>query len=131
MSNLTIYSFYIKKSFLPEWEQFSKIAEFIEKDNYLEKFRADNKDLSRFLPFVTINKFSFSGNEFLYGWTYRTSAVINIRDDLQGEKRTEVEIHEAIHTSDEYETRRITEWIMQSLPKMEDKYLTKPPRYQI
>jgi len=101
------------------------------KDNYLEKFRADNKDLSRFLPFVTINKFSFSGNEFLYGWTYRTSAVINIRDDLQGEKRTEVEIHEAIHTSDEYETRRITEWIMQSLPKMEDKYLTKPPRYQI
>ena len=49
MSNLTIYSFYIKKSFLPEWEQFSKIAEFIEKDNYLEKKKvvAKNRKTSK------------------------------------------------------------------------------------
>ena|SRR3989344_3164117 len=37
MSNLTIYSFYIRKAFLGEWDTFSKIVEKVEKENYLRR----------------------------------------------------------------------------------------------
>jgi len=37
MSNLTIYSFYIRKGFLEEWDKFSKIVEKVEKENYLRR----------------------------------------------------------------------------------------------
>jgi len=85
-------------------------------DSYLDRFRAEQKDLLRFLPFVGVSKFPLNGNRGLYGWTYRDkSGEINIREDLEGEKKTEVMVHEAIHTPDEYETRRLTEWIMESM----------------
>jgi len=91
-------------------------------DSYLDKFRADQKDLLKFLPFVGVTKFPLNGNRGLYGWTYRNSGEINIREDLEGEKKTEVMVHEAIHTPDEYETRRLTEWIMESMQMTENKY---------
>ena len=37
---------------------------------------------------------------------------MGIRDDLYGPELHEVELHEAIHTPDEYETRVITKWML-------------------
>ena len=91
-------------------------------DSYLDRFRADQKDLLKFLPFVGVSKFPLNGNRGLYGWTYRNSGKINVREDLEGEKKTEVLVHEAIHTPDEYETRRLTEWIIESMQRTENKY---------
>tara|TARA_Y100000031_G_C8117537_1_gene336622 strand:- start:398 stop:775 length:378 start_codon:yes stop_codon:yes gene_type:complete len=85
-------------------------------DSYLDKFRAEQRDLLKFIPSVNIRKFPLNGNRGLYGWTYRDkSAQVNIREDLTEDFKTEVIVHEAIHTPDEYETRRLTEWIMESM----------------
>ena len=57
--------------------------------------------------------FPKSGNEGLYGFTYRHSGKIGLREDLDPREKLDTDIHESMHTPDEYETRKITEWIMQ------------------
>lgn len=46
------------------------------------------------------------------GFTYLGSAKMTRRDDLFGDMALMVDVHEAIHTPDEYETRRLTDWIL-------------------
>jgi len=48
----------------------------------------------------------------ILGFTYLGDNSITRRDDLSGDFAYEVDVHECIHTPDEYETRRITEWMM-------------------
>ena len=48
----------------------------------------------------------------ILGFTYLGSNSVTRRDDLSGDFAYEVDVHECIHTPDEYETRRITEWMM-------------------
>ena len=57
---------------------------------------------------------SFSRNEMpgVLGFTYLGQDRMALRDDLIGRTRKMVDIHESIHTPDEYETRILTEWIM-------------------
>ena len=43
----------------------------------------------------------------ILGWGYQV-----VRDDLVGAKKEMVDLHEAIHTPDEYETRVITDWML-------------------
>ena len=50
------------------------------------------------------------------GFTYLGQDRMALRDDLISMKRM-VDIHESIHTPDEYETRVLTDWIM-SKPRM-------------
>jgi len=45
------------------------------------------------------------------GFTYLGQDRMTLRDDLIGDKKM-VDIHESIHTPDEYETRVLTDWIM-------------------
>ncbi len=86
--------------------------------------------MSRFLPATTMHTFPKQGNEGLYGWTHRQKdGMINVRENLHGEKRIETIIHESIHTPDEYETKRLTEWIMESMFPKEERYRTKPEEY--
>jgi len=100
-------------------------------DSYLDKFREERRDLLKFLPAVIINTFPLNGNRGLYGWTYREkSGEINIREDLEGKFRTEVIIHEAIHTFDEYQTRCLTAWIMESMNPVRKRY-QKSMEYRI
>ncbi len=97
---------------------------------FLARFQQERKEMSRFLPATTLRTFSRQGNEGLYGWTHRhNDGIINVREDLQEEKRIETIIHESIHTPDEYETIRLTEWIMESMFLREEKYRTKPEEY--
>ncbi|MEA2037180.1 MAG: hypothetical protein U9O94_06720 [Nanoarchaeota archaeon] len=46
------------------------------------------------------------------GFTYLGENFMARRDDLTGDKALMVDIHEAIHTPDEYETRVLTDWIL-------------------
>ncbi len=81
---------------------------------YLKKCQEQRNDPSFFLPIPIINRFPRNGNEGLYGWTIRGSGIINQRDDLHlsGDWWRNY-VHEAIHTDDEYETKRLTEWIVE------------------
>lgn len=103
-----------------------KDSTYFHSDSYLDRFRNEKKDVSRFLPATTFRTFPKSGFEWLCGWTYR-DGNINIREDLQGEKKQEVVVHESIHTPDEYETRRLTEWILEGMFPKEKRYSTQPP----
>jgi hypothetical protein len=48
----------------------------------------------------------------ILGFTYLGDNSVTRRDDLAGDFAYEVDVHECIHTPDEYETRRITEWMI-------------------
>ena len=46
------------------------------------------------------------------GFTYLSSGKMARRDDLFGDMAKMVDVHEAIHTPDEYETRVLTDWML-------------------
>lgn len=48
----------------------------------------------------------------ILGFTYLGAGQMTLRDDLVGERSREVDVHESIHTPDEYETRVLTRWIL-------------------
>ena len=101
----------------------------IQSHSYQIQFRQERRDWLKFVPFATVRKFPRSGNEGLYGWTIRGSGIINQRDDLEFiDYRLQNAVHEAIHTNDEYETRRLTEWIMTSMFPREEKYKGLKPK---
>jgi len=96
---------------------------YVPTDNYLQRFMQHRTDVTRFIPNQGMKKFPKSGNEGLYGWTYKNKdGAIRIRDDLMGAMKMEVDIHESIHTPDEYETRVITWWIMAGMFKRRTTY---------
>ena len=99
--------------------------------SYLEQFRADRRDWSRFIPANHLQRFPRSGNEGLYGYTFRLSGLINAREDLplNPSKDEETKIHESIHTNDEYETRGLTKIIMETNPPPKRDYGHNPPEY--
>jgi hypothetical protein len=56
----------------------------------------------------------------ILGFTYLGQNKMALRDDLVGDKEM-VDVHESIHTPDEYETRILTDWILMKKPM--DKYV--------
>jgi hypothetical protein len=60
--------------------------------------------------FVSILPKSIMGG--VLGFTYLGDSFMALRDDLPYETKEMVDIHESIHTNDEYETRILTDWIM-------------------
>ena len=98
--------------------------------NYLSRWRAERRDVTKFLPFMTVQTFPRQGNESLYGFTPRNkTGTIYRREDLQGEKRLETDIHERTHRPDELETRYCTSLKMDWMFPREEKYRTKPKEY--
>ncbi len=85
----------------------------------------------KFTPAAVMEKFPLQGNEGLYGWTFRNSGKVHLRDDLYGEKKMETDLHECAHTPDERETRYRTEERMRAMRvNEEEKYRTKPEEYR-
>lgn len=132
---LTVGGYLMNKSYiwadnyLPH-QTITSQEDYPQNDSYLKKFQAEREDVTKFFPFVNIRTFSRSGNEGLYGWVFRNSGYINIREGLDEEKKEETIIHETIHTSDEYETRRITDWIMSIVfPKRKRYHKITPKKY--
>ena len=69
-------------------------------------------DFTDRVPGKNLETFPVSGNEGLYGYTFLGDIRAWRRDDLSGNFAKMVDIHESIHTPDEYETRILTDWIM-------------------
>ncbi len=91
---------------------------------YLVRFHEQRDDFTAGIPCSRIESFPRSGNEGLYGWTTIPSdGRIHRREDLIGTWQGYVtDIHESIHTPDEYETRRLVEWVLEPLRGATDKY---------
>ena len=79
---------------------------------YLNRRQEALHDFSDRVPGKSLETFPVSGNEGLYGFTYLGDIKVWRRDDLSGKFAKMVDIHESIHTPDEYETRILTDWIM-------------------
>ena len=103
---------------------------YIPSDSYLQRFLQTRNDPTRVIPHQGMKKFAKNGNEGLYGWTYKAKdGAIRIREDLIDLKKLETDIHECIHTPDEYETRVLTHWILSSMFKVRERYKTRPKEY--
>lgn len=97
---------------------------------YRQQWETERNDLWKFMPATVMRQFPLNGNEGLYGFTVRGSGIINVRDDLDDKFKAEVVCHESIHTTDEYETRVLSRWIIDSMMPEEEKYKTKPREYR-
>jgi hypothetical protein len=84
-----------KKSFTEEYEANRRIAK---------------KDFTCLAPNKRMEKLKMPDG--LYGFTYLGSDYMAINDSLLPEKNYETQVHEAIHTNDEYETRVLTRWML-------------------
>ena len=79
---------------------------------YLDRRLEYMHDFTDRVPGKNLETFPVSGNEGLYGYTFLGDIKAWRRDDLSGNFAKMVDIHESIHTPDEYETRILTDWIM-------------------
>jgi len=81
--------------------------------SYLRELERKRRDFTNLVPMKSVTKFPRSIMGGVLGFTYLGENFMGIRDDLNAEEANEVEIHEAIHTPDEYETRVITKWMLE------------------
>lgn len=79
---------------------------------YLNKRQEALTDFSDRVPGKFVNIFPESIMGGVLGFTYLGENFMGLRADLTGNLKKMVDIHESIHTTDEYETRILTDWIM-------------------
>lgn len=65
------------------------------------------------VPLKWLNIFPESVMGGVLGFTYLGDHSMGRREGLSDDLKKEVDVHESIHTPDEYETKRITESIME------------------
>ncbi len=82
------------------------------KESYLKKRQQALNDFSDRVPGKHVSTFSRGEMPGVLGFTYLGQDRMALRDDLTGKTKKMVDIHESIHTPNEYETRVLTEWIM-------------------
>ncbi|HLD86976.1 MAG TPA: hypothetical protein VJB12_02845, partial [Candidatus Nanoarchaeia archaeon] len=92
--------------------------------SYAERLNDQKGDFSERVPFKVLHMKPKNQMGGALGYTFLGESYMAMRDDLQGELKREVDIHESIHTPNEYETRVLTWWMMQK-PKIEYKGLGK------
>ena len=80
--------------------------------NYLKKHVNDKEDMTNRVPLKWLNILPESMMGGILGFTYIGDPAMGRRADLTGKTARMVDIHESIHTPDEYETRILTSWIM-------------------
>ena len=95
--------------------------------DYKEKQLEDKLDFTNLIPMKRLEFFNNSHTDYnLLGFTYLFGDYVAIADNLSEKKKREVDIHEHIHTEDEYETRVLTWWHLDNKPNRyqasEDKY---------
>lgn len=78
---------------------------------YLNKRQEALHDFSDRVPGKHVDILPANMMPGVLGFTYLGQDRMTLRDDLIGDKQM-VDIHESIHTPDEYETRILTTWIM-------------------
>ena len=88
--------------------------------DYLRKHIESKEDTTNRVPLKWLNILPETMMGGVLGFTYLGENFMGRRADLAGNKARMVDIHESIHTPDEYETRVLTTWIME---KVRSKYL--------
>ncbi len=80
---------------------------------YLQKLVSAKEDMSDRVPLKWLNILPETMMGGVLGFTYLGENFMGRRADLTGKTARMVDIHKSIHTPDEYETRVLTDWIMQ------------------
>ena len=88
--------------------------------HYLQKHIQDREDMTNRVPLKWLNILPETLMGGVLGFTYLGENFMGRRADLTGQTARMVDIHESIHTPDEYETRCLTRWIMS---KEKSKYM--------
>ncbi|MBI2558277.1 hypothetical protein HYW20_03060 [Candidatus Woesearchaeota archaeon] len=83
--------------------------------NYLQKHIQEKEDMSSRVPLKWLNILPETMMGGVLGFTYIGDHSMGRRADLTGSTARMVDIHESIHTPDEYETRVLTSWIMEKV----------------
>ena len=85
--------------------------------NYMQQHIESKEDMSNRVPLKWLNILPETMMGGVLGFTYLGENFMARRADLTGKTARMVDIHESIHTPDEYETRVLTSWIMEK-PKL-------------
>lgn len=80
--------------------------------NYMKQHIKDKEDMTNRVPLKWLNILPETMMGGVLGFTYLGENFMGRRADLTGKTARMVDIHESIHTPDEYETRQLTSWIM-------------------
>ncbi|MBI3027293.1 hypothetical protein HYY70_04200 [Candidatus Woesearchaeota archaeon] len=83
--------------------------------NYLHQHIESKEDMTNRVPLKWLNILPESVMGSVLGFTYLGENFMGRRADLTGKTARMVDIHESIHTPDEYETRVLTRWIMERI----------------
>ena len=83
--------------------------------NYMQQHINSKEDMSNMVPLKWLNILPETMMGGVLGFTYLGDNSMGRRADLTGKTARMVDIHESIHTPDEYETRVLTSWIMEKL----------------
>ena len=81
--------------------------------SYMKRHSNDKEDMTNRVPLKWLNILPESMMGGVLGFTYLGENFMGRRADLTGWMARMVDIHESIHTPDEYETRVLTSWIME------------------
>ncbi|MBI1935946.1 hypothetical protein HYS31_05885 [Candidatus Woesearchaeota archaeon] len=81
-------------------------------ESYLKQHINSKEDMSERVPLKWVNILPETQMGGVLGFTYLGDHSMGRRADLTGKTARMVDIHESIHTPDEYETRCLTRWIM-------------------
>ncbi|RMF06335.1 hypothetical protein D6764_02445 [Candidatus Woesearchaeota archaeon] len=90
--------------------------------SYLEQWESERNDFTRRVPFKIVRKQPKNIMGGVLGYTILNEGWIVLRDDLEGDLKHLVDVHESIHTPDEYETRVITSWMLSDEKPMSMRY---------
>ena len=88
--------------------------------NYMQQHIESKEDMANRVPLKWLNILPETLMGGVLGFTYLGENFMARRADLTGKTARMVDIHESIHTPDEYETRVLTSWIME---KVRNKYI--------
>ncbi len=88
--------------------------------NYMKQHIEGKEDTTNRVPLKWLNILPETMMGGVLGFTYLGENFMGRRADLTGWMARMVDIHESIHTPDEYETRVLTSWIME---KAKGKYV--------
>jgi hypothetical protein len=86
---------------------------------YRKDFARCFSDFTHLIPNKRLEKRQPSHMDGAYGFTYSPSALdyMCLDNSLFGKFKEEVDVHESIHTEDEYETRVLSRWMIDDKEK--------------
>lgn len=95
--------------------------------SYMAKWTADRRDFTKLAPGKKVEVHTLPHGLYGYTFLHRNEMVISSR--VVEPFKYEVDVHESIHTPDEYETRVIAWWMLQE--HSDDPYLLEQKPFKL